>query len=391
MVMVVEIVSKEFIKPTPPTPHHLRTHLLSFLDQFLPSIYVPMVLFYMDQEKSIPAATSNSRRSQLLKESLSETLTLFYPLVGRINDHLSIDYNDEGAYYIDARVNHPLREFLNHIDSSYVSQVFLAEVTTFACGGISLGSFLSNIIFDEPAAITFISSWAALTRKCGEEAGSPNFDSSFVFPQSVAYLREATFSAIFSPFLKKEICRSMRIAFDASATDLLKVKTTSSSVRDPTRVEVVSAVLCKCNMATFKVKFGIQKVVPQFSKHSMGNFLCMEAALVRANETGLDNLVCHLRKVIRKVDGNFVTALQGDGKEWNGEAGEIDFIGFTSWCNFGLYEIDFGWGKPTWVTCTASTKSEAVFMNTIVLIDTKMENGIEACVFLEEQYMVMLE
>ncbi|KAB2096431.1 hypothetical protein ES319_A01G108000v1 [Gossypium barbadense] len=412
--MVVEIVSKEFIKPTPPTPHHLRTHLLSILDQFLPSIYVPMVLFYMDEEKSIPAATSNSRRLQLLKESLSETLTLFYPLVGRINDHLSIDYNDEGAYYIDARVNHPLREFLNHIDSSYVSQVFLAEVTTFAYGGISLGSFLSNIIFDEPAAITFISSWAALTCKCGEEAGSPNFDSSFVFPQSVAYLREATFSAIFSPFLKKGICRSMRITFDASATDLLKVKTTSSSVRDPTRVGVVSAVLCKCNMATFKVKSGIQKstlithvvnlfqrVVPQFSKHSMGNFLCMEAALVRANETGLDNLVFHLRKVIRKADGNFVTALQGDGgwlkfseyikeigKEWNGEAGEIDFIGFTSWCNFGLYEIDFGWGKPTWVTCTASTKSEAVFMNTIVLIDTKMENGIEACVFLEEQYMV---
>ncbi|KAK5845109.1 hypothetical protein PVK06_001263 [Gossypium arboreum] len=129
MVMVVEIVSKEFIKPTLPTPHHLRTHLLSFLDQFLPSIYVPMVLFYMDQEKSIPAATSNSRRSQLLKESLSETLTLFYPLVGRINDHLSIDYNDEGAYYIDARVNHPFREFLNHTDSSYVSQVFLTETT----------------------------------------------------------------------------------------------------------------------------------------------------------------------------------------------------------------------------------------------------------------------
>ncbi|KAK8313551.1 hypothetical protein V6Z11_D01G115700 [Gossypium hirsutum] len=433
MVMVVEIVSKEFIKPTSPTPHHLRTHLLSFLDQFLPSIYVPMVLFYMDQERSIPAATSNSRRSQLLKESLSETLTLFYPLAGRIKDHLSIDCNDEGAYYVEARVNHPLREFLNHTDSSYVSQLLPAEatwtattaggyiamiqVTTFACGGISLGAFLSHIIFDGPAATTFISSWAALTRKCGEEAGSANFDASFVFPQSVAYPREATLSALFSPFLKKGICRSMRIVFDASAIDLLKVKTASSSVRDPTRVEVVSALLCKCIMATFKAKSGIQKstlithavnlrqrAVPQFSKHSMGNFLCMAAALVRANETGLDNLVCHLRKAIRKADGNFVTALLGDGgwlkfseyikeigKEWNGEAGEIDFIGFTSWCNFGLYEIDFGWGKPTWVTCTASTKSEAVFMNTIVLMDTKMGNGIEAWVFLEEQHMVMLE
>ncbi|MBA0606895.1 hypothetical protein Godav_019295, partial [Gossypium davidsonii] len=93
----------------------------------------------------------------------------------------------------------------------------MIQVTTFACGGISLGAFLSHIIFDGPAATTFISSWAALTRKCGEEAGSPNFDASFVFPQSVAYPREATLSALFSPFLKKGICRSMRIVFDASA------------------------------------------------------------------------------------------------------------------------------------------------------------------------------
>ncbi|MBA0733945.1 hypothetical protein Gogos_017906, partial [Gossypium gossypioides] len=143
-------------------------------------------------------------------------------------------------------------------------------------------------------------------------------------------------------------------------------------------------------MATFIAKSGIQKstlithavnlrqkAVPQFSKHSMGNFLCMAAAVVRANETGLDNLVCHLRKAIRKADGNFVTALQGDG----------------GWLKFSEYikEIDFGWGKPTWVTCTASTKSEAVFMNTVVLMDTKMGNGIEAWVFLEEPHMVMLE
>ncbi|KAH1121473.1 hypothetical protein J1N35_004633 [Gossypium stocksii] len=160
----------------------------------------------MDQERIIPAATSNSRRSQLLKESLSETFTLFYTLAGKIKGHLSIDCNDEGAYYVEAR--------------------------------------------------------------------------------SVAYPREATFSALFSPFLKKGICRSMRIVFDASAIDLLKVKTASSSVRDPAQVEVVSALLCKCIMATFKAKSGIQKstfithavnlrqrAVTQFSKHSMGNFL----------------------------------------------------------------------------------------------------------------------
>ncbi|MBA0550390.1 hypothetical protein Golob_021342 [Gossypium lobatum] len=170
-------------------------------------------------------------------------------------------------------------------------------------------------------------------------------------------------------------------------------------------------------MATFKAKSGIQKstlithavnlrqrAVPQFSKHSMGNFLCMAAALVRANETGLDNLVCHLRKAIRKIDIDLITALQGDGgwlkycecmkeigKASHGTNDKIDLIVFSSWCNMGAYEIDFGWGKPTWVACAPKTKSKTEMVNMVFLMDTKMGNGIEAWVYLEEQDMAMLE
>ncbi|KAE8123970.1 hypothetical protein FH972_018883 [Carpinus fangiana] len=43
--MNVEIISKEIIKPSSPTPHHLRTHKLSFLDQFPPTTYIPIILF----------------------------------------------------------------------------------------------------------------------------------------------------------------------------------------------------------------------------------------------------------------------------------------------------------------------------------------------------------
>ncbi|XVF35843.1 hypothetical protein REPUB_Repub19eG0006000 [Reevesia pubescens] len=435
MVMEVEIVSKEFIKPTSPTPHHLRIHRLSFLDQFIPSIYVPMVFFFMNQETSIHPLTdiiaSNSKRSQLLKQSLSETLTLFYPFSGRIKDCLSIDCNDEGAYYVEARVNRPLNEFLKLPDPSFIPELLPAEaswtasaggyvamiqVTTFACGSIVIGAFLSHMIVDGPAATTFIRSWAAMTRKSGEETASPNFDASFVFPQNKAYPNEGTLLALFSPFLKTGICWSRRIVFDASAIASLRAKTASSSVPDPTRVEAVSALLCKCIMATSKAKSDIQKPTlihhavnlrqraePPVPKYSMGNFLCMAAALVTSQETKLDDLVCHLRTAIRKADGEFVKSLQGEagllnfceyikmGKPSSGATGEIDFIGFSSWCNFGLYEIDYGWGKPTWVTCTASNKSETVFTNMIVLMDTKMGDGIEAWVFLDEQDMVMLE
>ncbi|XVF35845.1 hypothetical protein REPUB_Repub19eG0006200 [Reevesia pubescens] len=397
-----------------------------------------MVFFYMNQETSIPLTdiiASNSKRLQLLKQSLSETLTLFYPFAGRIKDCLSIDCNDEGAYYVEARVNRPLNEFLELPDLSFIPELLPAEVswtatgaggyvamiqvTTFACGNIVIGAFLSHMIVDGPAATTFLRSWAVMTRKSGEEAASPNFDASFVFPQSEAYPKEATLLALLSPFLKTGTCLSRRIVFDASAIASLRAKTASSSVPDPTRVEAVSALLCKCIMATSKAKSDIQKSTlinhavnlrrraePPVPKYSMGNFLCIAAALVTSQETELDDLVCHLRKAIRKADGEFVKSLQGEagllnfcdceyikemGKASSVAAGEIDFIGFSSWCNFGLYEIDFGWGKPTWVTCTASNKSETVFTNMIVLMDTKMGDGIEAYVFLDEQDMVMLE
>ncbi|XVF74124.1 hypothetical protein PTKIN_Ptkin13bG0034900 [Pterospermum kingtungense] len=429
MVMDVEIVSKEFIKPTSPTPYHLRTHRLSFLDQFIPSnIYVPMVFFYTNQETNI-----NSKRSQLLKQSLSETLLLFYPLAGRIKDRFSIDCNDEGAYYVEARVNRPLNEFLSFPhDLSFISQllpcqarwtatnagggyVAMIQVTSFACGSIVIGSFLSHMIVDGAAATTFLTSWATLTLKgkCGA-AASPNFDASFVFPQSEAYPEDATLLGLFSPFLKTGICGSRRIVFDASAIASLKTKTASWSVPHPTRVEAVSALLCKCIMATSKGKSALinhavnlrTRAVGEY-KYWMGNFLCMAAALVTSGkEAELDDLVCHLRKAIRKADEDFVKSLQGEGgllkfcqylEEIGNKSssscsdGEIDFIVFSSWCNFGVYEIDFGWGKPTWVTCTASNNSETVFMNTIILMDTKMGDGIEAWVYLEEQDLVMLE
>ncbi|MFQ6635238.1 hypothetical protein Gotur_011444 [Gossypium turneri] len=421
MVMEVEIVSKQLIKPTSSTPHHLTTHKRSFLDQFVPSShYLPTAFFYVNQETSIPPAdiiASNSMRSQLLKESLSQTLTLFYPFAGRIKDHLSIACNDERAYYVEARVNLPLCVFLNLPDSSYVSQlrpeskwtetsaggyIVMIQVTNFACGGISIGVFLSCVIVDAPVAATFISSWAALTRKCGEEPPCSNFDASFVFPQSVAYPREATFLGMVNPFVKKGIWQSRRVIFDASAIASLKAKTASSSVPYPTRVEVVSALLSKCIMVASKAKSDIQKSTlithavnlcqrarPQIPNYSMGNFLCLAAVLVTANET-LDNLVCHLRKAIRKIDIDLITTLQGDGGwlkycEYMKEIGKAspgtndkidDFIMFSSWCNMGAYEIDFGWGKPTWVAYAPKTKQKFEIVNMVFLMDTKMGNGI---------------
>ena len=110
----VDIVSKEHIKPSFPTPSHLRNYKLSLLDQLIPAPYAPIVLFYPNNDGT--NLSNIPKRLELLKKSLSETLTLFYPLAGKIKDNLCIECNDDGACFAEANVNGCLSEFLSHPD-----------------------------------------------------------------------------------------------------------------------------------------------------------------------------------------------------------------------------------------------------------------------------------
>ena len=70
----------------------------------------------------------------------------------------------------------------------------------------------------------------------------------------------------------------------------------------------------------------------------------------------------------------------------------MDYVTFDSWCNLGLYDIDFGRGKPVWTTSAASGKiSEIVFANLVMLMDTREDKGIESLAILDEEDMLLLE
>lgn len=60
---------------------------------------------------------------------------------------------------------------------------------------------------------------------------------------------------------------------------------------------------------------------------------------------------------------------------------DIDVYMFTSWCRFPFYEIDFGWGKPVWMS-RIHAPYEATF-----LLDTQDGDGIEAWVSFKKQDM----
>lgn len=63
--------------------------------------------------------------------------------------------------------------------------------------------------------------------------------------------------------------------------------------------------------------------------------------------------------------------------------GGLDNTCFSSWCNFGLYDVDFGWGKPIYVgvLCWCNVANN----RTVILTDTRSRDGVEAWVYLDEQ------
>ena len=186
--MNVEIISKEIIKPSSPTPHHLRKFKLSFLDQIAPPTYIPVIFFYQCKD------VDHYERAASLKESLAETLTRFYPLAGTlINEDFSINCNDEGVDYVQARVPCMLSQVVEkdngqafiqllpfEPDRSFSDQfgkeVLLAvQYNIFDCGGVAISFCFSHKVADGASAMSFITAWAGMSRGASEII-SPSFD-----------------------------------------------------------------------------------------------------------------------------------------------------------------------------------------------------------------------
>ncbi|KVI07713.1 Chloramphenicol acetyltransferase-like domain-containing protein [Cynara cardunculus var. scolymus] len=425
--MEVEIISKETIKPSSPTPHHLKTFKLSLLDQIVLNPYLPVIFYY--QNRNGDTIFQAQEKSSSLKESLSKTLTQFYPFAGTIKDDISIDCNDAGAYYAIALVRLRLDKFLHDPDlkltdgllpfrptfeaSGPGARVTNVQVNIFECGGIAIGLCMSHKIVDAAALYTFLKGWTNMA--CGAtEVVHPNLTAPSLFPANDLWLREASMEVCVS-WLKEGKCSTKRFLFDSDAISSLKAEATRNGVQNPTRVEVVTALLWKCAVAASKQTCGFQKpsrinhtvnirrkLASPSSKDLIGNVIWFATAECPANdETTLIDLAKRVRECVSKVDVEFVNNAQGDKgyiamREFMKETGETsskgstDVFNFTSWCKMGFYDIDFGWGKPSWMTGVIGI-GNPVFLNIINLMDTKCGEGIEAWVNLDEKEMEILQ
>ncbi|XP_031270317.1 LOW QUALITY PROTEIN: acylsugar acyltransferase 3-like [Pistacia vera] len=365
--MEVEIISREVIKPSSPTPPHLRLHNLSFFYQFIPSWFVPVLLFYPNK-----ASYSATKRLHLLKTSLSETLVRYYPLAERIGDSESIECNDEGAVIWEARTNCGLSEILKHPENETLDQLLpddlqwttnsniplVIQVTFFDCGGMAIGLCLSHRILDMSSMGKFINNWANTARGTGDHQNVlPDFSAATLFPRGDL--------PVPPPHkLPGGTVVTRRFVFSASKITSLKA-IASKNVQNPTRVEVVSALIYKCassasransnssNPTLFVQSLNLRsRTGPPLPENFMGNVVFIFSVLTsEENKIVLHSVVGQKREELAK-----------------------------------FLIVDFGWGRPEWVTTTSNGMK-----NSILLLDTRDGLGIEAPVTLEEQDMAIFE
>jgi hypothetical protein len=192
-----EIVSRTCIKPSSPTPPHLKNFKLSLLDQLLPAIHGNMTFFFPSFDSPTDLDLEFSCKSQLLQKSISETLTRFYPLAGRFTGGSAIDCNDNGSLFIEARSNSPLSDFLSKSDCETLDlflpttdqetmelskgSMWLVKFSMFSCGGTAISVSLTHKIADFATLITLLKSWTATCRGSSEPL-APQFTGALILP-----------------------------------------------------------------------------------------------------------------------------------------------------------------------------------------------------------------
>ncbi|XP_065622975.1 stemmadenine O-acetyltransferase-like [Quercus suber] len=395
MKVEMEVFSNVNIKPSSPTPTHLRYYQLSFLDQIIPPVYTSSLFFYTKNDAYSKISTDTTKSfSSVLKQSLSDVLKRYYPLAGHIKDNLNVDCNDEGVLFREAQVKCMLSDIVTNpnpaefkrflpcdIDGTH-NLTFAVQVNYFTCGGIAIGACISHKIADGTSFIMFMKNWAATAR--GQTDIYPQFQASTLFPPT------STLSG-FKPEtgMIKEKLVLKRFVFSSATIETLKEKYAESSDLEcplhPSRVEALSAFIwsryvaatqenCghkKLNLVLFAVNLRT-RMDPPLSGNFFGNIFRVATVILSSEERiGLTTLNTwdFLKETSEKV-------LKQDIISFN----------FSSWCRFPIYEMDFGWGNPMWIG-----QVSLPFKNVTIFIDTKSGDGIEAWVNLKEEDMAKFE
>ncbi|KAG6398742.1 hypothetical protein SASPL_140211 [Salvia splendens] len=394
MEIETKVTSIDTIKPSSPTPISLQKHHLSFLDQMFAPILMPIVYFYSSNPK-----ISKSQFSNHLKTSLSKTLSIYYPLAGRLVGNLYVDCNDAGVPFAEAEANCTLSQAVTNpnpqntykfaIPPKTLGLCMAVQATYFRCGGVAVAISMSHKVGDALSAFMLAKAWSS-SSSTDSATPLPKFEAATYFPpQNIPV--DVTASA-----LTKEEHVVRIFTFPESEIAALRERYSDGGGRRPSRSEALTAFIWTRFITATGVRSDPLKtcalthivnlrgrVDPPMSEYSFGNILGVSRANPGAGDDGAE-LVRKMREAVKAVDGggrNFM--------EENADliGNEVVSLGFSSLVGFPGYEVDFGLGKPVWIGL-----GWIPFMNTVYFMDSKCGgNGIETIIILKKHDMDKLQ
>ncbi|GMN52901.1 hypothetical protein TIFTF001_022021 [Ficus carica] len=429
--MEVTIFSREIIKPSSSTLHLLNPQNLSLFDQLTPVTYPEVLLFYPISDPDFDLSETLTR----LKKALSETLTLYYPFSGRIKNNLYIDDFGAGVPYSEARINRRMSEFLEVKTETESLNKFVPfhpfckekveasnplisfQVTVFSCGGLAVGTSVCHKKSDGASLSHFLTTWAAVFANSPHKIVPPDHSKAATLFRPLPDLPPNALALMDQLWFKQSNYVTKRFFFDAGAIDTLLALAKSERVPLPSRNEAVSCFIWKHAMAASQTLSGTPRssiaahavnVRPRMRSRSLenctGNLFWWAAIATNPAakaEIELRELVALTKEIMNEFDEDYLESMVGeDGfgpvSEFINqlemmlslESEKPDIFAFTNWKSF-FNEVDFGWGKPVWVSAHGKVGDE--FRNLIVLIDKQGSKEIEAFLTLEEGQMAVLE
>ncbi|KAI8886305.1 transferase-domain-containing protein [Backusella circina FSU 941] len=175
----VNVLEATWITPSTPTPPSKARTPLSDWDTVMFNSYTPLLFFYINKSKD-PAFMNTYQ----LKKSLSDVLTDYYPLAGRLvdigNGRDEISNTDAGVLFQEAEYLDQLekyrpsgylpnqldyhRMFPIHFYSSPQDPLLAVQITRFQDGGVALGVMMLHKIADTYSLSLFLDAWAKKSR-----------------------------------------------------------------------------------------------------------------------------------------------------------------------------------------------------------------------------------
>ncbi|KAG9450711.1 hypothetical protein H6P81_010676 [Aristolochia fimbriata] len=433
MISAVKVLERRQVSPPPGSVPPATLSLTFFDGLWLPMLSLVRRLFFYDLPAGTSTDDFRRSHLPLLERSLSLALSVYYPLAGRFvrkpdsdlgdgvirysdGDSVSLTVAESDADFAGLVANRPkeAKEFHSLVppllpeSSSNDMPLVAFQVTVFPGSGVAIGIVLNHVVADGKSSTDFMKSWASIANANGDVSAVksiPVFDRTLVgdleglkrrFLEDAKKLAAAMGGAPPSESATEEarpvqLNRVIRSTFVLTRADIDKIRVKISSESKATSLKlsalvVTYAYVLHCaaksrespDQSAKNVYFGIMadsrpRLQPPVPGTYFGNCVVWRLTAADGGEVGGENGFAvaaeAIHGAIRELEDGVLKDAENLIWKWASLMKER-LLTIAGSPRFGVYEMDFGWGRPR--------KAEIVSIEdngAISLCDSRYEEG----------------